>query len=274
MSDTEVISSDEPDALDAPLPDQEEEETEETSEETQDGDEESSEETPGEDAAEEVKPKKRRNVQKRISELTRARHEAERRAQEAERQLQALEATTAPEAEPKQEDFQSIDDYVLARAEWRAEKAVTRKLEELSSTVQQNQQQAAQTAIDANWEVQVEAGRDQFDDFDDVVLDPGNTYFTTAMHRALSMDENGAAIAYHIASNPKLVREVSGLDDIGAVLRIGQLSAKLAQKPVPKQTNAPKPVKTVGGGRSSPRKTLEKMSQKEFEAEMDKREKR
>lgn len=281
MSDTESavaeIPSDEPDALDAPLPDEIVEETKEEKdktppEEAQDGDEESPEETEeetpaaddadGEDAAEEVKPKKRRNVQKRISELTRAKHEAERREQEAVRQLEALQATTAPEAAPKQEDFQSIDEFVLASARYEAKQEVRRELETLSNTVQQNQQQAEQTARSADWEVKVEAARDKYDDFDDLVLSDINPV-SPAMAQAYAATDNGADVAYHIASNVKLAREISALNPTQAVIRIGQLSAKLAEKPNPRTTSTPNPVKTVKA-KATPQKSPDNMPYAEY----------
>lgn len=270
MSDTETVLPEEEEAEaveDAEAP------SEETPEPTEDGDDESSEDEPGEDEAEEPKPKKRRNAQKRISQLTRARHNAEREAQELRQQLDALQSTAAPAAEPKQEDFQSYDDYYLARAEFRADQAVTRKLGELANTIQQNQESSERAILAADWEVQVENARDSYDDFDDVVLIDTNPV-TDAMAQAYAQTNNGADVAYHIASHPKLAREISGLSPTQAVLRIGALSAKLAAKPVPKQTSAPKPVKTVGGGRASPQKDPSKMNQKDFEAWMDKREKK
>ena len=250
MSDTEIVEEPLPDELPVEEPEAEEEAP---PEEAQDGDEESSEETAaeatdGEDVAEEPAPKKRRSAQKRISELTRARHTAEREAQQYKQQLDALQANATPAAEPKQEDFPSYDEFVLARAEYRAEQTVTKKLENLGKVAQENQSQAEQTARAADWEVKVEDARDKYDDFDEVVMSPDNTFFTDTLFAALSEEENGTDVAYHLASNPKLGRELASLSPMKAVLRIGKLSAKLAEKPTRKQTGAPTPVKTVNSG--------------------------
>lgn len=241
--------------------------TEEVTEETAEEDNEDAAEESADpaDAAEEEKPKKRRSSQKRINQITREKHNAEREAATLRQQLEALQARQAPAVAPKQEDFQTIEEFDAARIKFHAAETVRDELKALSGTVQQQQQQAVQDAVDADWTVQVEDARAKYDDFDEVVLDPNNTYFTPAMHRALATDENGADIAYHIASHPKLVREISALDDVGAVLRIGRLSAQLAASSKPKLTAAPTPPKQAKGGGVTPQKNPSKMSQKEFE---------
>lgn len=266
MSDTETVQETEEEAVEEKEP---VEAPEETSEETP---EEATEETP-EDTSEEPAPKSKRNVQKRISQLTQQRSQAQQEAATLRQQLEALQSQSQPAAEPKQEDFQSFDDFAVARAEFRARETVRQELGALSKAVQQSQGQAEQAARTADWDLKAEDARDRYDDFDDVVLIDTNPV-SPAMAQAYAEADNGADVAYHIASNPKLAREISGLSPMQAVIRIGRISQKLGEKPKPKPTAAPKPVKTVTGGGTSSRKSLSQMSQREFEAEMDKREKR
>ena len=273
MTDIDIIDtplSDEPSTEQkTEAPSEETQETEEPTEEsTEEMTEEAAEETAEEDpesVSEEEKPRKRRSAQKRISELTRARHTAEREAQTLRQQLEALQANATPAAEPKQEDFQSYDDFVVARAEFRAAATVDKRLDTLAKTVQQNQSQAEHTARAADWEVKVEDARDKYDDFDDVALNP-DVPISNAMAEALGAEENGTDIAYHLGKHPKLSREIAALSPMQAVLRIGKLSAKLAEGPKRKPTSTPDPVKVLKAPGVAPMKSISQMTQKEYEA--------
>ena len=92
--------------------------------------------------------RKKKSASERIQEITWARHEAERRAAEAERQLAEFRAakTTEPAApaagKPALDQFQDYDSYVEAVAEWRAGEAVRAAL----SANEQKTQAAAQAA--------------------------------------------------------------------------------------------------------------------------------
>lgn len=273
-TDLEIVESPLPDEIveeskeEEAKPDSEEQPPEEAT-----GEEETSEEV-SEEAAEEAekpseeeepeKPKrKRRNLQKRISDLTQRRITAE---QEAARLRQQLEAAKQPEISdeaPKQDDFKSYDDYLLAHAEYRSRKAVRDEVAALTQQVQNQQTEQEQIARAADWSLKVENAREQYDDYDEVV-DRLDMPSTPAMIQAIQASENGTDIAYHLGQNPSLARELSTLPPMQAVIRIGQLSQKLREPVKPKPTAASPPIKTVKTSGTKPSNDPEKMTLNEY----------
>lgn len=221
------------------------------------------EEQPDDEDAEKPKPKRRRNLQKRLRQLTQQRVQAERERDQFRQQLEALQTQQAPVEEPKQDDFKSYDDFLVARAEFRARETVRKELETLSTTVQQNQTQADRDARTADWGLKVEEARDKYDDFDEIAQNP-DLPVTPEMATAIQDADNGADIAYHLGENPTLAREIAALPPIRAVMRIGQISDQLSKPPSPKPTAAPKPPVQVQGGGVAPQKDPSKMSYPEY----------
>lgn len=272
MSDTEIIDAPLPDEIVADPPekateekpeDTAEETTEETSEEPEETSEESEEDGDDEADEEKPKPKRRRNLQKRIGQLTQQRAQAQQEAEELRQQLQALQAQAEPAAEPKQEDFQSYDDFVAAKSEFAARETVRKELETLGQNVQQSQTKAEHAARAADWDLKVEDARDKYDDFDEVAQNP-DLPVTQAMAQAIQESENGADVAYHLGSHPKLSREIASLSPVQAVIRIGQISQKLQEPARPKTTAASPPIKTVKTSGAKVSKNPEDMDMNEY----------
>ena len=71
------------------------------------------------------------------------------------------------------------------------------------------------------------------------------------MADAIRTSEVGAAVAYHLASNPEEARRIAGLNPLAAIREIGRLEARFDTKssgPPPKQaSDAPPPPPGVRG---------------------------
>lgn len=203
-------------------------------------------ETPPEEPG--AKPaEKHTGVQKRIDELTRARHEAERKAAywegKASAQPVAETETDPAEARPNQDAYQSYEEYIEALADW---KVSTRIKTERARILEEAQQKT----VAERFEVQVKSAREKHADFDHVAL--GDHWLPTGdLADAIRQSNDGAEQAYllgaHFLEKPEEWARIANLGSTTAqVLAIGRLQAKLEAKPSPHTTsNAPAPITPV-----------------------------
>lgn len=148
---------------------------------------------------------------------------------------------------PKPEQFQSYEDYVVAKAEWKVEQ----KFRTAQAAQIRAAQQAQQAEVLGTFNGRLENGRSTYADFDEVVFNPA-VDISTAMVEALVDCEHGADVAYWLGKNPKEASRIAGLSRAAQAREIGKIEAKLSSRSV-RTTNAPPPVRTVTGGGSARR---------------------
>ena len=246
-------------------------ETEETGEATKEEEENSSEDGAEEDTEE--KPKKESSFarrRRRDKERIQALEDENRRLKQP---AQTQQQTATKSDEPKPDDFEhGINDinYINARAEWVGREAATRTFYELKQAdLKETQQQKFQRELadaHANFEEKIDAAFDKYDDFEEVYsrkidLDP-------AVLHALKKSPVAGDLAYHILKDRKLSAEISQMNAIDGIAKIGELNAKLT--PVQKKdkngvSKMTKPFKPVGTGKTNSRPEFsEDMSQEAF----------
>lgn len=217
-------------------------------------------------------------VQRRINELTRERHEERERREQAERRAQELEQYVQQQrmqsAEPKPEQFNDYNEYVKAQARYEAQAQAQQIVREQLSQVlphmqaQQNAVQARQAEQAAIGQV-IQKGKEKYPDFIQAIESaPVDITANPAAYRAVLMSPQSADLSYYLAKNPLEAQEIVASDAMTAVMRLGQLTAKLQNKRV---SNAPPPVSTVGGSRTAVEKQEWEMTPKEWKAYMDKK---
>ena len=94
----------------------------------------------------------------------------------------------------------------------------------------------------------------------------------------LAETESPADVAYYLGKNRSEAIQISRMNPLAAARAIARIEMNLKHSPAPNAgvnqirtvTNAPPPIKPVGSSNTVQR-DLEKMSQREFEAEMEKR---
>lgn len=232
----------------------------------------------GEEEGEDKGDKKPRSkpAHQRIGELTAARREAERRAEAAERELQALkggkgggdDGKSGAEAdadlkEPKPDDFEfgeADPQYLLAMV--RHDAAVERQAErrEAQANEVKTQFREAMTGLNENWNAQAEKAVEKYPDFAETVLESaaaGEWLCGPVMSICISESEVGADVAYHLATNPEEAARIDKMHPMQQAMAFGRLEAQFAGdskgdegKPKPKiATDAPTPPKhTARGG--------------------------
>ena len=202
-------------------------------------------------------------LEKRFSELTKARKAAEeqaaqeRVAREAlEARLQALEGqqsnkkTNEVNTKPQPDDYADAFRYAEALAEWSANEAVARRDRE----VKQQAEQAKQQEVMKTWQQKLEAVKAELPDYEDMVAS-STVAVSDAVRDAILESDVGPRILYELASDDELGAKIANLSTAQALKMIGKLEAKFEvqaeepakSKPVAVKSNAPKPINPIRG---------------------------
>jgi hypothetical protein len=194
-------------------------------------------------------------VQKRIDELTRQRHEAERRASELEQRLQQLQSGTqtsgqAPATKPDPRQFEDYGDYVAALTKYEAAQMLSARDQQQAQALQQQRQQLTQQAEQARaeaWTERQAAVRQALPDYDAVMSAAANVHVSQAVQEAILDSDRGPELAYHLAKNPQLAQQLSGMSARQVDREIGRLEERLARPAPPPVSKAPPPLKPLTG---------------------------
>ena len=202
-------------------------------------------------------------LEKRFSELTKARKAAEeqaaqeRAAREAlEARLQALEGqqsnkkTNEVNTKPQPDDYADAFRYAEALAEWSANEAVARREQE----IKQQAEQAKQQEVMKTWQQKLEAVKAELPDYEDMVAS-STVAVNDAVRDAILESDVGPRILYELASDDELGAKIANLSTAQALKMIGKLEAKFEvqaeepakSKPVAVKSNAPKPINPIRG---------------------------
>lgn len=211
-----------------------------------------------------------KGVQKRIDRLTREKYRHQAELEVARRELETLrnrqpeqrQTTTQAEGAPKPEQFSSYEDFLEAKAEWKAEQKVAEVLSRQAENNKRQSVQAEHAKLQQTWEKSVDEAIGIYDDFEEVALAldiPVSDLMADAIKRA----EKGADVLYYLGKNREVAAKIAGMDPLSAAIAIGRIEATIARPAAKKATGAPPPINPVGA-RSSPAKDPEKMSTEEW----------
>lgn len=217
-------------------------------------------------------------LEKRFSELTKARKLAEENAAKAQAEKEALEARlreyeerTAPQPkadespigrEPSPEQFDDAFEYAKALAEWSAEKALyDRDQQEANRKIEEQRQKVLKT-----WSEKLEKAKPALADFDEVVAST-SVVVADEVRDAIIESDVGPEILYHLASlDGEEAERFQALPVSKALREIGKLEARFEKqeaaeetavrsKPVVQKSKAPaplSPLKATGSAMESP----------------------
>lgn len=210
-------------------------------------------------------------VQKRIDELTHARHQAER---EAARWRSIAEGRQAPPAAPSRSDFATDEDFQAAMIDHRVDVRAQKVAADTAQQTAQQYQQDAERAVDDTYNQRVQAAAARMPDFVDVV-GKADIKITADMLQALKESEHGPDIVYQLAKNPEEAQRLASMSTRQLDREIGRMEAALAAKsataappaaPAARTTNAPPPAKP-GAPAAAPANTdPANMNQEQYEA--------
>jgi hypothetical protein len=203
------------------------------------------------------KPKQVPWFQKRIDEVTRQKYEEQRRADYLQGQIDALTrgAPAQPEGPPKEDQFESYEDYEQARIDFAVEQRLKQaRVEEQRTTVLRTYEERAAKL------------RETAPDFDSVVNDP-TLKITPLMAEVIRESDCGPQVAYHLGTNRSEAERIASLPPHRQAAELGRLEARLTIQPKPAPTLKPippAPPQTVTGVSAGLGKTHAEMSYAEF----------
>ncbi len=208
--------------------------------------------------------KKKAGIEKRISELTAKRREAEARAIAAEQRLaEALGAGNEDDKAPSLDDFNSYDEFVDARARYVARqefKAQQRESIEASRSAAHGQREEV---LKAEFAAKVDDARSRMADFDAVAFNP-NVPVTAAMQAAILESDMSADIAYYLGKNPEAAYRMTSMSPLSVAREIGRIEQTILSTPVNiKATSAPDPIRPVNQ-RAPAAKNPDEMTDQEY----------
>lgn len=259
----------------AAAPAEQAEQVEDTAEATTAPADEAAERPEGEAEGEQPKLKKPGGgFQKRISELTREKHEALRRAEAAERLAEkAISLAGTPKApaaatddEPRPEQFTKYEDYVTAKAEYRADKRFEAHLSKLDTTLKGRTAEQTQAAKVESFVVEARKQGKEIEGFDEAleaVRSEGFPMTQTIGDYLLDAAENKAGLVKYLADNEDEAFRISRLGTVAAVKALAQVEARISAKPKPKTSSAPPPPARVSGGAAA-QQSIERMPHKDL----------
>ena len=201
-------------------------------------------------------------LEKRFSELTKARKEAEAQATEErtkreglEARLAALESIKAPGREPEgnqkptPDNFKDAFEYAEALADWSAEQALARREQE----VKQKEVEAKRDTVIQTWQQKLESTKAELPDYE-VMVASSDVKVNDTVRDAILESDVGPRILYELASDDELAEKLTGLTTAGALKLIGKLEAqfektdapaKAEKKTVAAKSKAPEPIRPL-----------------------------
>lgn len=227
------------------------------------------EEQPTEAGSEETpQPKKPGGgFQKRISELTREKHEAKREAEQLRELLsRAIGQTSQPAPaaeqsdEPRSEQFTRYEDFVAAKAEWKAEQRIQSTLGNLQKQASVADQERARIEAVKTFEREAKAQGKAIQGFDDALdmVRSDDFPMTPAVADYLLNADHKAALVKYLADNEDEAFRLSRLGAVAVGRELAKVEMRFASKPRPKTSSAPPPPATVSGGAAAPQ-SIERM---------------
>ena len=184
-------------------------------------------------------------IQRRVAKAERqmARSNNSGEIAELREEIRALkEAKANPESKseakpPKRDDFDTYEDYIEARAEYRADQKVQKAIEAMKGESKADKEQSSKAENDREFQKlvrsRIEAGRKDFADFDATIteaIEDGILDTRSAMYQVLIDSDIAHKLAYHLAKNPSEARRIMDMSPAGQAREIGKLEDKLSAK--------------------------------------------
>lgn len=211
-----------------------------------------------EEPKEEPKKKPRRNRRtenQRIAQLT-------AQLRERERELEAIKQPPEKPADaPKRENYDDYEEYIEARAEYRAEQAATKRLEAADKAREEREREAQaiqqHQTFESAREDTLERGSEKYEDFE-AVTQQEDLHITPVMGDALLSSERGEDIWYHLGKNPDVAEKIANMEPVQQILEMGRLEERLSAGKT--ASNAPPPTKPVSSRGPANNTLSDKMS--------------
>jgi hypothetical protein len=141
------------------------------------------------------------------------------------------EQQVAAKAEPVRGNYASHEEYLEARADYRAAQTVETILAKREATERASKAQREADQQQSTWKESVDKAKAKYDDFDEVALaDPkdGGPAITEQMADAIRTSDIGPDIAYYLGKNRAESLRIAALSPAAQAREIGRIEVKVA----------------------------------------------
>ena len=208
----------------------------------------------------EDKPKKQNpKLEKRFSELSKARDAAKQEAANERQQREALEARlraleqqpqqqqTVSNDEPMPENYSDAFEYAKDLAKFEAR----RMIEAEKQQVEQAKAAERQNEVIKTWTERVQKAKAEMPDYDQMVAS-SDVAIHDVLRDAIIESDVGPKILYHLAENEEYAKKVAGMPLPQALKELGKLEARYSDSPEEKSpavrtSKAPPPINPIRG---------------------------
>lgn len=215
-----------------------------------------------------IRRERRKAEQERLRKENEDVQEALKRAED---QLREREEAAAKLRPPKEDDYQSFDEYQAALNAYHSLKAMdgreversTQQLEQLRQR-REAQEAARKQKVSELVRDQISEGREKYTDFDQVAL-ASDAPLTESVVEIIAQSEVGADVAYYLGKNREEASHIARMNPVDQALALGRIEGRLSV-PQPKQVStAPEPTTPVRA-KGTAIKDPDKMSAQEYRA--------
>lgn len=163
---------------------------------------------------------------------------------------------------PKREQFENYEDYIDARAEWKANQQTRTYFENLNKQAQEMRQQQEAQAVDHGHYTRIQEYAQKNPEFSEV-MENEDIVVNPVASEIIKRMADSPAILHAIHREPAIADHLNRMAPAEQSMYLGQLSAVLRLRPTQQISQAPAPGTPVGSKSSSP-VTLETANYDEF----------
>lgn len=217
-------------------------------------------------------------VQQRINKVTADKYAALRRAEDAESRLrdferQIKESQTPDPGPPDLSRPPRVEDYDFDEEKYQAdlnkyqenliEQRVKESVEKLRQEDDERKKRYEEERLNQEFSKRVVAAN--LPDYSEAIdnLSRTGVIFPQEVINAIRVAEKGPQIVYHLAKNLNVANQIANLPAARGILELGKIEARLSVKKSQNTTQAPEPIKPVGGAGALDKK-VEDMSMDEL----------
>lgn len=218
-------------------------------------------------------------MQKRIDRQTAKYKRMEEEHQKAQAEIETLRSTqeqNAPEndGQPQEEDFDTVDEWLEAQSDWRAEQKFNNRIKEQEELKLEQAHQREFEARQTQFNERINEFKADFPDYserevlfndtvEDLVEKHGNSATLQVLSDYIMQSESAPSIIYELGENADLASDLAVMKPMQALEEIVKLKLSVQNRKPEKAKSNPKPIKPLNStGRSS--KTLDDMSPDEL----------
>lgn len=172
-----------------------------------------------------------------------------------------LTETKVSDERPQRDKFETPEAYDAALEAFTSRRTTEQVRAEAKAEQERAEQLRNLDTVRSAYKKRADTFAESHDDYYDLV-DADDAGFTLPMTAAILENEDGPAVAYHLAQHPEMIERIAKLTPAQTVFEIGRIAQRLATPPAPK----PAPIRPLQGRSTPAEKTPEEMTMDEYAA--------